>query len=382
MFSAAAMPDGPLIAKRWQRWGLMFGVYTLIGLFFVGQDLVRQLTRDEALTGHAIASQMAYWYIWLLLTPAIVTYARRFRIERRTWKRSILLHLLLCMVVAPLQEVLWYAVRYLGIYGNTIQEVQALWPRMSGWILVGSLTSFYKYWLIIGIYYLFDYARRDRLREQEANALQLHAAHLESQLTHAQLDALKMQLQPHFLFNTLNAIGVLMQENVSKASRMLVRLSELLRMTLDGGQRAVVSVQHEMDFLKRYLDIESIRFEDRLTVTWEIAPDARDCAIPSLILQPLVENAVRHGIASLADAGHLAIRAHRQEGHVILEVEDDGPGIPADTSETSSGIGLANVEARLKQHYGEAYTLEFIAGKPRGTCVRMILPADATAEAV
>lgn len=366
--------EGPIIPNRWHRWSVIFGVYTLIALFFIGQNTVRHLTQGSSLLWQQAANEFAYWYIWAVLTPVILTYARRFRIAREQWWKGVLAHLALCIVVAPLQEVLWYLFRYTVTYPRSFEDVASQWPQIRGWILVGSLTSFYKYWLIVGIYYLFDYYRRYQHREQEASALQLKTSQLEQQLTQAQLDALKMQLHPHFLFNTLNAIGVLMNEDVGKANRMLVRLSDLLRMTLDSHSAQTIPLHQEVDFLKRYLDIESIRFEDRLEITWDIAPDTLDVPIPNLILQPIVENAIRHGIAPLADAGQLCIRASIKNEQLVIQIEDDGPGIESAAAREADGIGLANVEARLAQHYGRAYTLHFQKQSPRGTCVHLTIP--------
>lgn len=367
--------EGPIIPNRWHRWGVIWSIYTLIALFFVGQNALRQLMQSNPMTWQVVANEFAYWYVWVILTPGILTYARRFRIARQHWWKGVLAHLALCIVVAPLQELLWFVFRYTVTQPQSWDAIVEQWPRIRGWILVGSLTSFYKYWLIIGIYYLFDYYRKYQLREQEASALQLKTSQLEQQLTQAQLDALKMQLHPHFLFNTLNAIGVLMNEDVGKANRMLVRLSDLLRMTLDSRGAQSIPLHQEVDFLKRYLEIESIRFEDRLQVQWDVSPDVLAVLVPNLILQPIVENAIQHGIAPLADAGKLFIRAYLQNGQLVIEIEDDGPGIDPEAVRTSTGIGLANVEARLEQHYGTAYDLQFSTQKPRGTVVQFVLPS-------
>nr|WP_228531113.1 MULTISPECIES: histidine kinase [Myxococcaceae] len=198
-----------------------------------------------------------------------------------------------------------------------------------------------------------DYHRR--FREGE-----LAQAQLATQLAQAQLDALKMQLHPHFLFNTLNAISVLVRkQDTGAAVRMLTGVSELLRMALHNTGRQHVPLKEELDFLERYLDLEQARFHDRLNVHRRIEAATLDAQVPNLLLQPLVENALKHGIARCSSACTLELSAARRGDWLQLEVRDDGPGLRADWQE-GSGIGLANVRARLRQLYGDAhrFTLE------------------------
>ena len=369
---------GPIIQRRWVRWLFILSCYTLIGLFFCGQNVLRYVTRgDPILWDRAVYAEMLYWYIWALLTPFILWYARCYRIERFQWWRGLLAHLLLSLVVAPFQEFIWRLNLFSWILDH--QPVVQVIERVLQWkgpLVVGSLTGFYKYWMIVAIYYAFDYYRKYRQREREALDFKLRATQLEAQLTSAQLDALKMQLHPHFLFNTLNAISVLMRAGETQtADQMLLRLSDLLRVTLENVGAQEVSLKQELDFLKRYLDIEQIRFQDRLTVQLDIDPDTLDVQVPNLILQPLVENAVRHGIASRLAPGHIIIRSQRADGMLTLEVRDDGPGLSEEAlAELKEGVGLSNTRARLMQHYGTAHRFELGKAIEGGLRVALAIP--------
>jgi len=194
-------------------------------------------------------------------------------------------------------------------------------------------------------------------------------------LAQAQLNALRMQLHPHFLFNTLNSISVLMSEDVATARRMLSRLSDLLRTSLDNDGRHEVSLREELEFLKAYLEIEETRFQDRLTVRMQIEPDLLDARVPNLILQPLVENAIRHGIATRAQSGVIEINAARDNGMMRLTVRDDGPGLGTNSpSSLISGIGLSNTRERLKQLYGANHRFEMMNASGGGLEVVIAIP--------
>jgi LytS/YehU family sensor histidine kinase len=222
--------------------------------------------------------------------------------------------------------------------------------------------------MVIGLSHGIDYYRKYRERE-------LRASQLETRLAQAQLDALKMQLHPHFLFNTLNSISVLMTEDVTAARRMLTRLSDLLRASLENVGAQEVSLGEELEFLKNYLEIEQTRFQDRLTVRMEIEPGVLEARVPNLILQPLVENAIRHGIAPRAQPGLIEIHAARENGIVQLKVRDNGAGLGSASPETLiMGIGLSNTQARLKQLYGGAHNFEIRDARGGGLEVAISIP--------
>jgi sensor histidine kinase YesM len=195
---------------------------------------------------------------------------------------------------------------------------------------------------------------------REAHRRELRAAQLEKHLVEAQLQTLQRQLQPHFLFNTLHAISALMHRDVDSADRMLTRLSDLLRMTLDTIGQQQTSLKDEIDFLRKYLQIEQTRLGDRMTVSWQIDGETLDAQVPNLVLQPLVENAIKHGIALKTEGGTVTVRAKRQGDMLVMEVEDDGHG-PSEVGLESlqKGIGLTNTRARLSHQYGANYRFEF-----------------------
>jgi LytS/YehU family sensor histidine kinase len=201
---------------------------------------------------------------------------------------------------------------------------------------------------------------------------------LATELVQARLQALRMQLNPHFLFNTLNTISALIHENPDAADRMIVRLSELLRRTLDRGDVQEVPLREELEFLRSYLDIEQMRFPDRLTVTFDIEPKTQELLVPQLILQPLVENALRHGILPREEAGRVEISARVVDGqHLELKVRDDGSGLPAaNGSPGREGIGLQNVRSRLAQLYGAAQQLEIGNASTGGVEARIRIPCS------
>ena len=187
-----------------------------------------------------------------------------------------------------------------------------------------------------------------------------------------------MQLYPHFLFNTLHAISVLMDDDVKGVRRMIARLSELLRLTLESVGQQEVSLRQELDALERYLEIEQIRFQDRLTVRLAIAPETLDACVPNLVLQPIVENAIRHGIAPRSSAGRIEIRAERRDGMIELQVIDDGPGLrlcdEEGAEELKEGIGLANTRARLLRLYGDEHRIEIKDADGGGLAVKLSIP--------
>ena len=220
--------------------------------------------------------------------------------------------------------------------------------------------------LVIG--QLWNYYRKYRDRE-------LRASKLAAQLAEAQLTVLKMQLDPHFLFNTLHAVSSLMHEDLEAVDEMITRLSDLLRLSLENVNDQEVTLKREMEFLQGYVEIQRTRFRDRLTVHMDIDPVAFDAMVPNMILQPLVENAVTHGIAPRSTAGEIRIRARRADGLLRLEVIDNGKGLADDLANLSNkGLGLANTRARLRQLYGGRYHFSLQRGTPEGVVVTLEIP--------
>jgi LytS/YehU family sensor histidine kinase len=221
--------------------------------------------------------------------------------------------------------------------------------------------------VVIGISQSMDYYRRYRDRE-------LSASNLETRLVEAQLNALRMQLHPHFLFNALNSVSVLMRKDVDAADRMLLQLSNLLRVTLTRSGAHEIRLKQELEILERYLEIEQIRFQDRLTVRVQTDPSALDAMVPQLFFQPLVENAIRHGVADRETGGIIDIHAERQDNMLRLQVRDNGPGLNISKGNFIEGVGLSNTRSRLEYLYGAGGRLEICNAEDGGLIVAAAIP--------
>ena len=223
------------------------------------------------------------------------------------------------------------------------------------------------YGFVVGVAQAIDYYFRYRERE-------LQTSNLETRLVQAQLDALRTQLHPHFLFNTLNSISVLMHKDTEAAERMLLQLSNLLRVTLAGNLAHEIELRQELEILAHYLAIEQIRFQDRLTVRMHIDPTALEALVPQLFFQPLVENAIRHGIAERDSRGIIDLQAERRNGKIYLEVRDNGSGLDTATENLIEGVGLSNTRARLQYLYGSESSLRVSNSEAGGLVVAAKLP--------
>ncbi len=363
------------LADLWQRhravrWGLLWLGWTLIGLFFTLQSLLSYASQDYELRYvSTLVVQLSGWYAWGLLAPLVARMARHASFQSGQVGRSLRLHAGACLAVAPIQVALELMLRYgalLGLGRLSFAEVSEQLAASPQRILIGSFDAAATYAVLVGIYLAITYYRKFRQRE-------VVASRLEAQLAQAELKHLRMQLHPHFLFNTLNSISALITEHPEAAERMVARLSELLRLTLNRASVPEVPLHEEVAFIERYLAIEQVRFPDRLRVTTNIAADTWDLLVPNLLLQPLVENAVKHGIAPNPDAGHIRISAVRTDGTLKLEVVDDGPGLG--TSPHDEGIGLHHTRARLAQRYGTVHTIAFQDRPGGGLCVTITIPA-------
>jgi LytS/YehU family sensor histidine kinase len=258
----------------------------------------------------------------------------------------------------------------LPLFGGRISFIRDFWVLLP-YDLHGGII---RYWAVVGMQALFRSNREARRREREALELKVHSAQLAEQLTSSQLSALKMQLHPHFLFNTLGAIVVLVRQAKGKeAETMLSRLSDLLRHNLDDVEAQEVPLWRELDFLRLYLSIEQVRFEDRLRLRIEAGPELSDALVPHMALQPIVENAVRHGLGQSEEPVLIQVSVSRANDHLTLTVTDDGPGCPAPVFE-EKGIGLSNTRNRLRRLYGANATLVAVNRPPRGVQVTMTLP--------
>ncbi|NUS98382.1 MAG: histidine kinase [Gemmatimonadaceae bacterium] len=239
------------------------------------------------------------------------------------------------------------------------------------------LYDFLVYVVVLGAGLARNYLVRHRARLEETRRLQAEAAQLQAQLADARLNALRTQLNPHFLFNTLNAISTLVEQDPRGVRRMIARLGDLLRHTLDEGDEQEIPLARELEMLRRYLEIMEVRFQGNLYVSVDADVSLDDALVPNLVLQPLVENAFRHGLASVRTTGRVEVRAARDAGDLVLTVRDNGAGPAKDARE---GVGLTNTRARLAQLYGARQRLTLRAGEAGGAVVEVRLPYHTAAE--
>lgn len=311
-----------------------------------------RLGGSEPATWRALLWQGGDWLICAVLTPPVFWLAGRYPLTRVTLPRNLPLHMLgailLCVVWAGAGIGLSEA-----MFGTTPYDGGAL-----SWFFTTLPFGVAVYFALLGVAHAVTFFLEARERETQA-------ARLSAQLAEARLGALRMQLRPHFLFNTLNAVNVIVRDrDPATASRVLEQLVEMLRRVMRSDRPQEVSLADELDFVRHYLAIEQVRFSDRLRPAFEAEPALEGAAVPEFILQPLVENAVRHGLAEHLGAVSLRISARREDDTLILSVSDDGPGLQA-TVESATGVGLANTRERLATLYGERATLE-LAAMPGG----------------
>lgn len=349
-----------LVVSGWTAYALFFAVQAYLSNRSFGRDI-------------PFSQNLVAWFscalIWMLLTPVIYALARRFPFEKGKLSFTIPVHLFAAACVSFTTLNLFSLIQ-LQINGRSVSEF-TLGDLQR--LLVADFHSYvFLYFILNGLYQVHNYYWRYRQHQQRATQLEIEAAQLEAQLAQSQLNALKMQIHPHFLFNTLNSISVLMPDDPEAANEMLVRLSELLRVALRSEASQLIPLREELDFLRDYLAIEQTRFQDRLVVDFEIDETVLDAAVPTLILQPLVENAIRHGIAPKPTAGMIQIRALSHNGFVELSVTDNGDGISGTVD--SGGIGLKNTRERLEKLYGENQTFEIMRSPGEGVQVVIRLP--------
>jgi signal transduction histidine kinase len=344
------------MASRGKRFGLVVGSWTALALLFGIQIqlITRGVLGGSGSWSDALAWSFAYWFSWAALAPLVVGLSRLFLREGTSFLVSLQLHLPACFLISFAHlAALFFATRFTHVVAEPLRAVYAVhmqWNVVIYWVLVGGTHAFHYY---------------ERFRERE-----LRASQLEAELAQAQLHRLRAQLHPHFLFNALNAVSTLIETDPDAADRMLSQLAGLLRESLREDAPHEVSLRDELSFLDRYLAIEKTRFSDRLSVALDIDPTILETRVPHLLLQPLVENAIRHGIARRAGAGRIEIRAWRENGNLRVEVKDNGPGLRG-TESTAKGIGLANTRARLERLHGEKTRLT-LRGLPEGGAVASV----------
>jgi hypothetical protein len=355
-----AAPRRRLIrALRLTLWAALF--WTGLGLFFASQLVLAGVPLVVALS-----LSMPRWYAWGLLAPAVF-WVDRWLCANKSLAGRVALHIPLGVGFTCLSIVIRLISR--PIRGSP-------WPR--------SLVEFFLerfYWdlliyaVIAGVAISRDYAAQVRERERQANELALQAAELERRLTEARLQSLRAQLHPHFLFNALNTISAFTETNPKTARRLMEQLGDLLRASLTHAARPLVTLGEELTFLDDYVAIESARFEGRITVTVHADDELLDAMVPSFLVQPLVENAIRHGVAPRLSGGHVQVTATRDGSILKLRVRDNGVGLTSGWHfERNAGVGLGNVASRLEHLYGDRSLLRVVPITSGGVEVQLDLP--------
>jgi signal transduction histidine kinase len=337
---------------RLPRWAWIAAAWTGVGLIYATQTVISMRASG---THHAWATlfitHVVEWLPWALATPLIIRLGRRYPPTRNTPALGWTLHLA-AVIATGLADTAWSAT--LDILFNPSGQTPSPGPFMKVWVpklLYGQLGFLILYAFILTIVYVLE--SRQRIARQ-----QMEAVRLSEQLHRAQLEALRRQVEPHFIYNTLNAIAGLVRDNRSAdAVEMIVTLSEFLRGAAVDSNRPQVSLEQEVQYLRQYLQIQKARFPERLQVSVEIPPELLAAQVPALVLQPLVENAIKHGIAKRAQGGTIRVNATSTNGTLRLSVDNDGPSLGADWETRGTGIGISNLRTRLALMYGGAFEL-------------------------
>jgi two-component system, LytTR family, sensor kinase len=347
-----------------QRWAILLGVWLAVALFASGAIwFSRRMLDLRTPLDQLVVLEFPVWFFWVGATVFIVMLSRRHPLDRsRPWA-SLAIHITAAMIVTTLftsYRLLWY--QAFNPYPWLDPNVPRWFWRMFRDQFVAGFTL---YWAVVGVYHAFTNYSRFRQRDVEARVIR-------GELAEARLEALRLQLRPHFLFNALNTVSALLEENPRRARRIIGRLGELLRASLRNDTGALVPLREELALVTAYLEIEGERFGDRLTHSIEVTPGVSDARVPSFILQPLVENAVRHGLAPREGPGHVALRILLHNEELEIHVEDDGVGLAPGT--LHDGIGLGNTRRRLREIYEGRASVALLTRPSGGLDVRIRLP--------
>jgi two-component system LytT family sensor kinase len=348
------------------RWLALFGLWLLLSSVFASQLFLAGYVTPWS---RAFAAEAVYWFSWALLAPTVFWMCRRLYPRRWTsYVPALLIGAIVAAILQPLiAQVLMTLQSWLQLCGGQCQATAPVFS--SAWLTQTVRVAGVN----LPVYAGFVLAWHAAHYYRESRDRQLQAMQLESLLHQAQLQALRSQLNPHFLFNALHSIAELVHEDPKLAEALIVRLGELLRQVLQSSESQEVTLADELDFIRSYVEIEKMRLGERLQVTWDVDDTLLSAAVPSLILQPLVENAIQHGIAADARGGALTIRASREARSLVLQVRDTGPGMSRESAQTR-GIGLSNTRLRLQRLYGERQKFELF--DEGGLVVTLRIPLD------
>ena len=344
-------------------------VATALGFFsaFAAFYFLATFTDEPTGFGLLLVLNLGYWYSWAIFVPSILWLTQRFPFDRRSWHWAIPVHIAGVVIATSLHVVL-ACVQRMATYWAIGRSMDTWLEEMREMLFLNFDWEMMTYWTIVGVGTALKYMREARVKA-------LSTAQLETRLVEARLQTLQRQMQPHFLFNTLNTISALMHRDVDAADAMIARLSDLLRMSLQRVGVQEVPLKEELDFLSKYLEIEQTRFRDRLTVVFDVQSDTLHALVPNLLLQPLVENAIKHGIGPRPTPGQITVRARRNGALLELDVQDNGVGLSAARlTDFNRGVGLSNTRSRLDHLYGSLHRFEFRQPAEGGLLVCIAIP--------
>jgi two-component sensor histidine kinase len=340
------------VTRSLRLWIAVTAGWTALALFFAISTSLTYLSTGRAANWRlSIERSLLEWWMWALFTPFVVWLARRHSLDRRWPWRAVLVHLAAGTIIAIVKS---------GVDRAVNAWLTGFWMY---WLASTVALQFSIYCMIVAAAHGIGYYERSRERD-----------FLAARLADVRLQLLSMQLQPHFLFNTLNTIAELVHDDPDVADRMIAALSDLLRKTLELGSTQEIPLEAELQLLNRYVEIQQARFGDRLSVTIAAGSDVRMAAVPVLLLQPLVENAIRHGLAEHVSAGRIAVGARRSGSRLVISVTDDGPG---PTTERNERVGLGNTRQRLEALYGSDHRFDLASAGARGARVSIDIPFKA-----
>jgi two-component system, LytTR family, sensor kinase len=346
-------------ARSWLIIGVVWAVVAGVSTLFTEISLVLEGHHDLDLWPRFLLREVATWAFWVSLTPVLLRLVRRLPLIGPRWRRTVGIHIGIGLALTVVFNLLRFGENL--VIGWLTQGSAVMFMA---WSLQRTAMQFFIYLSVIAVGSAVDQEQR--------------TAHVESLLLSAKLSALRAQLQPHFLFNTLHTIAMLVRErDTDEALRVVLDLSELLRRVVDDTDTEHIPLERELSFLERYVGIERARFDDAIAMTIDVDTNARDAAIPPLLLQPLVENALRHGMSSADGRGSVRVSARRQANRVTIDIVDDGPGYDSGRADAATGVGLRNTRERLAELYPNDHQFEIAPLVERGTRVRLVLPYHA-----
>ena len=357
----------------WAETSIVVGFWVLLFLLSIVQRAT-DVRGPEGLTQPEIFHTGIEYLSWLVLTPIVFWLVRRYNYDKGDWTKKVLVHVGAAVMFSIVMQIITRESFYTLIHTGRPRHM-TLGESLGN---LRFLDELFIYLFILFAGFARDYFYRYRENVQETIRLRTQSSELHAQLADAKVQALRMQLNPHFLFNTLNAISTLIEHNPSKAKEMIVLLGDLLRYSLDDSENHEVTLNQETKFLRSYLDIQKVRFEDKLSVREDLPLEHMKAKVPSLILQPIVENSIKHGISKMTKAGLIEISVRKEGDYLNIQISDNGPGLFLQSGDgapsSSGGLGLKNTQERLRELYGENQSFSIKNRDGGGVTVIIRLP--------